>query len=128
MDNISNGIKASDDIARSIIVLKYNNYRVWSVILEQALRERKLWGHVMATAVRPLEARAVVATVTGAPAAAGHLAGIAVPGVTQEEHDTSAKKIEDFEAACAHANYIILTSIEQKDVMALALLTSPSEK
>ena len=63
MDNISNGIRARDDLGRSRIVLKENNYRVWTVILEQALRERKLWGHVMATAVRPCEARAVA----GAP-------------------------------------------------------------
>ena len=76
MDNNSNGIRASDDLGRSRIVLKENNYRVWSVILEQALRERKLWSHVMATAVRPPEARAVVAAVAGAPgdAAAGELA------------------------------------------------------
>ena len=123
MDN-SNGIRASDDLGRSRILLKENNYKVWLVILEQALRERKLWGHVMVTAVRPPEARAVVAAVAGAPAAAGHLAVMAVPGVTQGEHDASVKKLEDFDTARARANYGILTSLEQKDVMAPAVLAT----
>ena len=66
----------------------------------------------------------------GAPADAdaGQLAVMAVPGVRQAEHDASVRKIEDFDAARARANYVILTSIQQQDVMALFLLTLPSEK
>ena len=53
---------------------------------------------------------------------------MAVPGVSQAEHDASVKKLEDFDAARARANYVILTSIQQQDVMAVSLLTLPSEK
>ena len=57
----------------------------------------------MATAVRPPEARAIVAVVAGAPGdvVAGQLAVMAVQGVTHVEHDVSVKKLEDFDAACA---------------------------
>ena len=41
----------------SIIILKENNYKVWFTVLEQNLREKKLWGHVMGTAVRFLPPR-----------------------------------------------------------------------
>ena len=52
MDSLSIGIKA-DDVGRSRIILREGNYRVWSTILEQTLREKKLWHHVMGTFVPP---------------------------------------------------------------------------
>ena len=48
MDSLTIGIRA-DDVGRSRIILREGNYRVWSTILEQTLREKKLWNHVMGT-------------------------------------------------------------------------------
>ena len=42
--------------------------------------------------------------------------------------DADDKKLEDFAANFARANIILLTSIEQKDVMALYGYDSPAEK
>ena len=50
------GIRA-DDVGRSRIILREGNYRVWSTVLEQTLREKKLWNHVMGTSVPPLAPR-----------------------------------------------------------------------
>ena len=66
----------------------------------------------MATAIRPPEAGVVTAAVAGVPAADGQLAVMAVPGISQEEHDRAVKRVEDFDTACARANYVILTSID----------------
>lgn len=38
---------------RLMIMLKKTNYRVWSIVVEQTLREHKLWQRVTGTAVRP---------------------------------------------------------------------------
>ena len=52
MDQLSIGIKA-DDVGRSRIIFGEGNYRVWSTVLEQTLRKKKLWNHVMGTSVPP---------------------------------------------------------------------------
>ena len=64
----SYGIRASDELGRGKIILKDGNYRVWSVVTEEMLKQLKVWRHVDGTAIRPPEARAVVAAVAGAPA------------------------------------------------------------
>ena len=43
----------------------------------------------------------------------------AIAEITQEQVDPDDKKLEDFAANIARANKVLLTSIEQKDVMAL---------
>ena len=48
IDQLSIGIRA-DDVGRSRIILREGNYRVWSKVLEQTLREKKMWNHVMGT-------------------------------------------------------------------------------
>lgn len=56
------GITASNDDSgngRPRIILKESTYCVWSTVVEQVLREKKLWGHVMGTAVTPTTARVV---------------------------------------------------------------------
>ena len=52
-------------------------------------------------------------------AAPGVVAVVAIAEITQEQVDADDKKLEDFAANIARANKILLTSIEQKDVMAL---------
>ena len=52
MDSLTIGIRA-DDVGRSRIILREGNYRVWSTVLEQTMREKKLWNHVMGTSVPP---------------------------------------------------------------------------
>ena len=39
MDQLSIGIRA-DDVARGRFILREGNYRVWSTVLEQTLREK----------------------------------------------------------------------------------------
>ena len=53
MDSLSIGIRA-DDVGRNRIILREGNYKVWSTVLEQTLREKNLWNHVMGTSVPPL--------------------------------------------------------------------------
>ena len=49
----------------------------------------------------------------------GIAAVAAIAEITQEQVDADNRKIEDFEAAIAKTNYILLQHIEQKDVRAL---------
>ena len=49
----------------------------------------------------------------------GIAAVAAIAEITQEQADSDDRKIEDFEASIAKANYILLQHIEQKDVGAL---------
>ena len=53
---------------------------------------------------------------------------VAIAEITQEQVDADDKKLEDFAANIARANRILLTSIEQKDVMALYGYDSPAKK
>ena len=50
MDSPSIGIRAND-VGRSRIILREGNYRVWSTVLEQTLRNFFLWNYVMDTSV-----------------------------------------------------------------------------
>ena len=52
----------------------------------------------------------------------------AVVEITQEQVDADQKKIEDFEAASARANAVILSSMQQKDILALYGHDSPKQK
>ena len=74
--DVSIGIRADGEdsgYARSRIILKENNYRVWSTVVEQTLREKKLWIHVMGIAVVPPAPRAVSPAIHEIVAADGAL-------------------------------------------------------
>ena len=57
MINASIGIRAYGNETGysrpTMIMLSETTYRVWSTIVEQALKEKKLWAHVVGSAVRP---------------------------------------------------------------------------
>ena len=94
------GIRATGDdsgTSRPRIILKETNYRVWATVMEQSLKERKLWGHIMGTAIRPPLPRTVIVAVPARAAAPGVDAVAGVTEVTQGmvNHDT--KRFEDFE-------------------------------
>ena len=125
------GIRAEGEdsgFTRSRIILKESNYRVWSTVLEQNLREKKVWGHVMGTAVRPPLPRVLGPAVQAIAAAQGVLAVAGAAEVTQAIVDRETKISEDFDAAMARANSMILGALEQKDVMASMMLLTPAEK
>ena len=64
-----------------------------------------------------------------AVAAGNGIAAVAARAkITQEHVDSDNRKIEDFEAAIAKANFILLQHIEQKDVGALYGYDSLSAK
>ena len=48
--------------------------------------------------------------------------------ITQEQVDADDKKVEDYAASIARANSVILHHMEQKDMMSLWGLDSPSQK
>ena len=101
------GIRAEGDdsgFSRSRIILKENIYRVWSTVLEQSLRDKKLWGHVMGTAVRPPRPRAMAPAVRAIAATQGVLAVAGAAEVTQATVDRETKLSEDFDASMARAN------------------------
>ena len=93
--------------AENRVILKDGNYRVWVTLLEQQFKSQKLWAHITNTAVRPPAPRVVT------------------PG---EQVDSDNRKIEDFNAASAKANFILLQHIEQKDVGALYGYDTPAQK
>ena len=129
MDSLTIGMRA-DDVGRSRIILREGNYRVWSTVLEQTLREKKLWNHVMGTSVPPLAPRTRAPGI--APVGADPILMIAamagVAEITQEQVDSDEKKLEDYESSIARANSVILHHMEQKDIMSLWGLDSPSQK
>ena len=99
--------------------MKEGNYRVWSTVVEQQFRESKLWNHILGTAVPPPAPRVRAPGVAAVTAAPGVAVVVAIAEITQERVDADDKKLEDVAANIARANKILLTSIEQKDVMAL---------
>ena len=105
--------------AENRVILKDGNYRVWVTLLEQQFKSQKLWSHITNTAVQPQAARVVTTGVAVVAAGNGIAAVEAIAEITQEHVDSDNRKIEDFEAAIAKANYILLQHIEQKDVGAL---------
>ena len=54
------------------------------------------------------------------------MAGVAE--ITQEQVDSDDRKLEDYAASIARANSVILHHMEQKDMMSLWGLDSPSQK
>ena len=129
MDSLSIGIRA-DDVGRSRIILREGNYRVWSTVLEQTLREKKLWNHVMGTSIAPPNSRvrALGIAAVGADPILMIAAMAGVAKITQEQVDADDKKLKDYEASIARANFVILYHMEKKDMMSLWGLDSPSQK
>ena len=129
MDTPSNGIRASDDsgFSRPRIVSRDGNYRVWSTVMEQALRERKLWGHITGTAVPPPLPRPVSMAIAAVAAAAGVDPVEAAPAVTPEMSNKEFHCCEDFVAAMAKANSVLLSALEDKDVMASMMMSPPKK-
>lgn len=126
---VSNGIRAESEAGRGrIIMLTETNYRVWASMTEQSLKEKKLWGHVIRTALSPAPARAVSAAVTGTPAAPGSDAVNAIPAITRAMVDHDLKLIEDFNAAAARASYTLMQTLSQKDISAVMILPDAAEK
>ena len=105
--------------AENRVILKDGNYRVWVTLLEQHFKSQKLWSHITNTAVRPPAPRVVTPGVAAVAAGNGIAAVAAIAENTQEQVDSDNRKIEDFEAAIAKANFIFLQHIEQKHVGAL---------
>ena len=129
--DLSNGIRAMGDDSghgRPRIILKETNYRVWSTVMEQSLKERKLWGHIMGTAVRPPLPRVVSPAVAARAATPGVDAVAGATEVTQGMVDHDTKRFEDFDAAIARANSLLLGAIEPRDVMATLMMISPAQK
>ena len=128
--NVTYGIRASGDsgFVKTRIILSEKNYRVWSTVVETDLREKKLWPHVIGTAVRPRAARAVAIAVAARAASPGMDAMAGIPEITQAMVDSDNKKIDDFDASVARANSVLLQTLEAKDIMATLLLKSPAEK
>ena len=97
-------------------------------LLEQQFKFQKLWAHITSTEVRPPEPRVVTPGVAAVATGNGIGAVAAIAEITEEPVDSDNRKIEDFEAAIAKANFILLQHIEQKDVGALYGYDSPTQK
>ena len=124
MDSLTIGIRA-EELGRRGIVLREGNYRVSIIVLEQTLREKKLWVHVLGTAVPtpPVRFRAPGIAAAAADPILGKVAMAVVAEIIQEQVDADQKKIENFEAASARANAVILSSMQQQDILALYIST-----
>ena len=94
-----------------------------STVIEQQFRENKLWNHILGTAVQPPAPRVRAPGLAVVAVAPGVAALVAIAEITQGQVDADDKKLEDFAANIARANKILLTSIEQKDVMACTGMT-----
>ena len=57
------GIRANGDegYQKPRLFLKDGNYRYWITVIEQVLREKKVWGHVQGTVVTALKGKSVIA-------------------------------------------------------------------
>ena len=138
------GIRANGDLdgyQRPRLVLKDGNYRWWSTVIEQSLREKKVWGHVQGTVAVPGPILVLGAGATPAiPAVAAILAAMgvapvaAIPavvanlGVTQVQVDASRVAFEQYSVNEAKANSMILLTLEQKDVLTLLAFPSAAGK
>ena len=96
--------------------------------MEQALRERKLWGHITGTAVPPPLPRPVSMAIAAVAAAAGVDPVEAAPAVTPEMSNIEFRRCEDFAAAMVKANSVLLSALGNKDVMASMMMVTPKEK
>ena len=142
-DGIAIGIRASGDdtYLKPRLVLKEGNYRYWSLLIEQLLREKKVWVHVMGTVQVPgpilVLGSGATPAVPGVPAIAaamGVAAVNAVPaiaanaGVTQAQVDASRVAFDQYAVNEAKANSMILLSLEPKDVMTLIAYNTAASK
>ena len=82
----------------------------------------------MGTAVVPPAPRVVSPAIHEIVAADGALIAAGAVEVTQVMADSELKKSEDFEAAVARANSVLLSTLEPKDIMATMMLPSPAAK
>ena len=113
MDSLSIGIRA-DDVRRNRIILREGNYRVWSTVLEQTLREKKMWHHVMGTSIPSLAPRVRASGIDAVAADPIFMiaAMAAVVEINQEQVDADDKKLEDYATSIARANSGILHHME----------------
>ena len=126
---LTNGIRAESEAGRGrIIMLTETNYRVWASMTEQSLKEKRLWGHVIRTALSPAPTRVVTAAVIGSPAVAGSDAINAIPAITRAMVDHDLKLIEDFNAAAARASYTLMQTLSPKDISAVMILPDAADK
>ena len=125
---LANGIRADEAGRPRIIMLTESNYRVWSMVTEQNLRERKAWGHITRTALLPAPIRVMTAAVIAVPAAPGSDAVVGVPAVTRAMVEHDIKVHEDYDASAARANTVILQTLQPKDIMAVMMMPSAAEK
>lgn len=143
-DTVTFGIRANGgegDFQNPRLVLKDGNYRWWSTVLEQMLREKKAWGHVQGTVLVPGPILTLGAGATPAipavPAVVAAIGVAAVPGVpavaanasvTQAQVDASRVASEHFAVNEAKSNTMILLTLEQKDVMTLLAFPTAAAK
>ena len=83
---------------------------------------------VMGTSIVPPAPRVVSPAIHEMVAADGALIAAGAVEVTQVMADSELKKSEDFEAAVARANSVLLSTLEPKDIMATMMLPSPAAK
>lgn len=83
-------------------------------VVEQVLLEKKLWGHVMGIAIPPPMARVVALAVVVVGVAPGINVVAGCAEITQQVAEQDLKKIEDFDAGDARANYLHLQTLEPK--------------
>lgn len=122
------GIRADEFVRSRIVVLTEENYRVWSTVLEESFKEKRLWGHVTRTEIIPDPPRVIRAAVAAVPAAPGSDAVASVTAITKAMRDHDLKMIGDYESAAAKANSVLYQSLQQKDVVAVMLLPSVADK
>ena len=126
----SYGIRATRDdsgYTRPQIVLKETNYRIWSIVVEQIMREKKLRQHAMGIVIRPFSPRVITLAVVAIAAAPEVDVVTGAAEITQEMVDHYVRKIEDLDAGIARANFVLLQPLEPKDVMATIMLPSSAE-
>ena len=143
-DGITIGIRAVgdlDDFQRPRLILRDGNYRWWSTVIEQMLRQQKVWGHVQGTVVVPaailvlgagatpaVAAIPAIVAAMGVAAEAGVAAVAATARVTQVQVDASRVLFDQYAMNEAKANTMILLTLEEGDVMALLAFPSAAGK
>ena len=126
--NISSGIRAEESWRPRGIILNERNYRVWSAVFEQQIREKSLWGHIDKTYIPPSPARVITAAIAAISASPGSDAVTGAPAITKAMVDLDIKEIANFKAAEAKANVTLLNSLREKDIISLILIPSASGK
>ena len=61
---VKGGIRAEEAGKPRVIVLTEENHRVWSNVIEQLIRKKRIRGHVTRTAIHPEPARSETAAIT----------------------------------------------------------------